>query len=427
MARAHALALTLVLLPAAMAAHAQTLPDDQSLVVFNRYVSVRERQLRGYATAGIPLSSFTLNPSLDANVQYNDNVLALEDHPRGDVLARLTPSVNANSNWSDSVLSLSATADVDRYAKLTTENSINTNLSAYGWHDLSRSTRFRTLVRFQSLRESREAQDVFVLTRRPIRFRTLELAVGARQRFANSQVQADAYVVKSDFDDAVRRSDGAAVDQDFRDSVLKRGRVRAEFAASPAFAWFAQGTYSKRDFRLRARDPLASARESETVELLAGARFELPVLARGEVGIGYTRGSYRAERFTPVSGLAVRTEVTFLPTQLTNVVVTAERTVNDTGLPTSSGYASLVGGVRVDHELLRQLLLSAGVRYQRDSFNGVDRDDNRVELSASAAYRLKPNVSARVSASRTDLSSNGGDAYRSFVANRFLFGVGVRP
>ena len=124
---------------------------------------------------------------------------------------------------------------------------------------------------------------------------------------------------------------------------------------------------------------------------------------------------------------AIRSEVTFFPTQLTNVTVNAERRVNDTGIPNSGGYSSLAGGVRVDHELLRPLLLSASARYQRDSFNGVDRSDDRIELDLSASYRVNANLSARASASRLDLTSRGTGAYKSFETNRFLVGIGLRP
>jgi hypothetical protein len=148
---------------------------------------------------------------------------------------------------------------------------------------------------------------------------------------------------------------------------------------------------------------------------------------RGEVGVGYTRGSYRGAQFNPVSGLALRTEVTFFPTQLTNVVATVERRVSDTGIPASGGYASLSGGVRVDHELLRQLLLGASVNFRRDTFNGVDRNDERFELAAIADYRVNRHLSGRLNFSRLDLTSNGANAYKSFVANRLLFGIGLRP
>lgn len=408
-------------------AYAQFLPNDQSLVVFERYIAVRERRLEGYDTPGIPLSTFTLQPSVDINTTYNDNVLALEKDARGDALLRVSPAASLNSNWSDSLLSLNAHLDIDRYATLTTENSENLNASVYGWTDLARSTRLRTFGRYQTMRESRESQDVFVLTRQPVRYRESVVGLGLSQHFARALLLLEGDVSKTDFDDAVRREDGAPVDQDFRDSVLKRVSARAEFGHSPSLAYFVQGTYNQRDYRLRATDPLASARASRITELLVGTRFELPILARGEIGVGYTRGSYRGVQFNPVSGLAIRTNVTLFPTQLTNIILTAERQVTDTGIPASGGYASLVGGVQVDHEYLRQLILSASARYRRDSFNGVDRRDRRFELGASASYRLNPNMSARASYSRIDLSSSGANAYKSFVANRFLIGIGLRP
>lgn len=419
-------AIVLGLVGGAMPAAAQIMPDDQSMVVFQRYRSVRERQLTGYSTPGIPVAGFEVRPSIDADTLHNDNVLALEDDGPGDTLVRVTPSIAANSNWANSLLSLNAALAVERYNRLTTENTENLNASLYGWHNLARSTRIRAIGRFQTLRESRESQDVFVLTRRPIRFSNSTLGLALSHRLANAMLQVEGDVSRTNYDDAVLRDTGAAVDQDFRDSLLKRVRGRAEFGQSPALAYFVQGTYDTRDYRLSDTDPLARARGSDIIEVLAGTRFELPILARGEIGVGYTRGSYSGTQFNTFSGLAIRSEVTFFPTQLTNVVVTAERRVSDTGIPSSGGYASLGGGVRVDHELLRPLLLSASARYQRDSFNGVDRDDDRLELGASADYRVNANLSARFSVTRLDLESRGADAYKSFVADRFLVGIGLR-
>ena len=420
------LVLFLALVSGAMPAEAQMLPDDQSMVVSQRYQSVHERQLTGYSTPGIPVAGFEVRPSINADAIYNDNALALEGDGTGDELVRFTPSVAANSNWSNSLLSLSAAANIDRYATLRTEDTENLNASIYGWHNLARSTRIRAIGRFQTLRESRESQDVFVLTRRPVRFSNATVGIGLSHRLANAILQLEGDVSQTNYDDAVLRETGAPVDQDFRDSLLKRVRGRAEFGQSPAIAYFIQGTYDTRDYRLSDSNPLARARGSDIIEVLAGTRFELPILARGEIGVGYTRGSYSGAQFNTFSGLAIRSDVTFFPTQLTNVVVTADRRVSDTGIPNSGGYASLGGGVRVDHELLRPLLLSASARFQRDSFNGVDRDDNRLELGASADYRVNANLSARISINRLDLSSRGSDAYKSFVANRFLIGIGLR-
>lgn len=424
--RAWRIVLMLIGVGSGGSATGQLLPEDQSLVTFGRYQSVRDRRLTGYATPGLPVGSFTVRPNADANIIYNDNVLALEDDPDDDAFVRVSPSVSAGSNWSNGLLSLNAAADIDRYASLGTENTINFNGSAYGTYDVGRRTRIRALGRYQTLRESRESQDVFVLTRRPVRYSTGVVGLGVTQRLASALVSLEGGLSRSNYDDARSRDTGAPVDEDFRDSTLKRLRGRVEFGQSPSLAYFAQATHDRRDYRLRGSDPLAGARGSRITELLAGARFELPILARGEIGVGYTRGNYRGVQFNTFSGLAIRSEVTFFPTQLTNVAVTAERRVTDTGLPGSGGYSSLVGGVRVDHELLRPLLLSAYVRGQRDRFNGVDRADRRIELGANAAYRLNDNWAARVSYDRIDLSSRGDDAYKSFKANRLLFGLGLR-
>lgn len=405
---------------------AQALPEDQTLVPFERYTSVRDRRQNGGSVAPIPLGSFELRPTVDGFVSYNDNVFAREDDRKADVFLRVSPTITANSSSSRSQIALGVATDIDRYASLKSENSENVNASAYAARAIGRSGRIRGLVRYQTLRESREAQDVFVETRRPVRLGRATVAIGGSRRLANTLLSLEGNLIRTNYDDARLRSDGRRVDEDFRDSTVKQVRARAEFGQFPSFAYFVQATYRDRDYSSRITDGVAVGRGSHVAELLAGARFELPVLARGEIGIGYTRGTYQGVRFNTRSGLAISSEVTFFPTQLTNVVVSAERRVSDASLPGSSGYTNLVGGVRIDHELLRSLLLSAGIRYERDKFNGVDRLDRRIQLNASGSYRLGRHMSASLSYQRLDLSSRGVDRYKSFLSNRVMLGWALR-
>jgi len=401
---------------------AQNLPPDES-IRFSRYTPVRERQIPGYEAPGYPLGSFTLTPTAELTGNATDNVFALEEDGQADAFAALAPSLQLTSNWQGRSLNLSADGTFARYARNTTENVDAVTLSAYASQDLAGQTRVRLLGRFRTNRESRESQNAFALTVRPVAFTDVVGALGLSKRFGSVQLAGEAGVQRMDFRDATLRS-GGPLDQDYRDGTVRSARVRADVIQTTAIAYFVQGSHASSSYAQRSFT--GTRRGADTTEILAGARFELPVLARGEIGLGYITSAYRDDRFRRFSGLAINSRVQFFPSQLTTVTVNAVRSVNDAGTPDSSTYVALIGGVQVDHELLRSLVLGAGVQLERDSYNGVDRRDGRVNLSASADYRLNRIWSLRVSADRLDLSSSGDARYKSLARDRILVGLGVR-
>jgi hypothetical protein len=407
---------------AATPAAAQNLPPDES-IRFSRYTAVRERQIPGYEQAGIPVGGFTLTPSLDANANATDNVFALQDDRFSDAFLRLQPSARLSSNWAGRSLDISGDAAIDRYARQTTENVNAVNLSANAVQQFAGTLKLRLLGRFRANRESRESQNAFALTVRPVAFRETTGALGLSRQFGPVQLAGEAGYQRLNFDNAQLRS-GGILDQNYRDGGITSFRGRADLIQSTALAYFVQATNTESSY-----SQLSSAgvrRGANTTEVLAGARFELPILARGEIGVGYITSAYRDQQFRRFSGLAVNSRVTFFPTQLTTVTVNALRSVNDAGTPDSSTYVSLLGGVQVDHELLRSVIIGANLQYQRDSFNGVDRQDRRFSVGASAEYRLNRLLSVRASFDRLDLTSNGAARYKSFTRNRALVGLGVR-
>jgi hypothetical protein len=407
---------------AAAPAAAQLLPPDES-IRFSRYVPVRERMIAGYEVPGLPVGSFTLSPTVDVTANATDNVFALEDGGQSDAFVGVAPAVQLNSNLSGRSINVSADGTFTRYARNPTENLNAVNLSAYGTQDLGGQMRVRVLGRFRTNRESRESQNAFALTRRPIAFSEATGGIGLSKRLGSVLLAGEAGVQRYDFRDGELRS-GGELDQDYRDGSIRSVRGRADVIQSAAVAYFVQGSYTSSSYAQLST--LGVRRGAETTEVLAGARFELPILARGEIGLGYITSAYRDDAFRRFSGLAVNSRVTFFPSQLTTVTVNAVRSVNDAGTPDSSTYVALIGGVQVDHELLRSVVLGAGLQYERDRFNGTDRRDGRLNLTASADYRLNCNYSLRISADRLDLSSDGTARYKSFTRDRILVGLGVR-
>jgi uncharacterized protein (PEP-CTERM system associated) len=72
-------------------------------------------------------------------------------------------------------------------------------------------------------------------------------------------------------------------------------------------------------------------------------------------------------------------------------------------------------GLRVDHELLRNLLIGGGVRYRRDDFQDTNRVDNRIDVGPDITYFLNRNLS--VGAGYTFTTRNSDDSEREFDRN----------
>jgi hypothetical protein len=412
-----------VALLASQPARAQILPPDETQVGGSRNVAVRERVIPGYEVAGIAVGSFRLFPALTATARYDDNIFALDTPRKSAVVLRASPNVRLQSNWARTSLTLSANADIDRVPAYVSENAENLDTSAYLTHDLGADTRVRAYARYRSGREARDAQSTFALTERPIAFRAKTAGVAVSQRFAKARVSAQFGIVDSNFDDG-RFSSGALLDQDYRDGTLKRAVLRAELVQSPSLGYFVQGTRDDTDYRQPALPGLA--RGSQSTEILVGARFDLPVLMRGEVSAGYLNAKYQGVLFRSFSGLAVATRLQMFPTQLTTVTITGQRRVNDAGLPNSSGYLETSVGLQVDHELLRSLILGAYGRSERNTFNGIDRQDRRIAAGLSADYRANRVLSFRLTFDHLDLRSNGVDRYKSYRSNRLALSAGIR-
>ena len=120
--------------------------------------------------------------------------------------------------------------------------------------------------------------------------------------------------------------------------------------------------------------------------------LSLPILLRGDVAIGYLEDTKDSDVFADVSGLSVEADVQWFPTRLTTVSFDASRRVIDPGLATAGSATALDYGVRVDHELYRNILLFAEAGRNDRDYEDIDRDDERLELGFGATYKMNKRI-----------------------------------
>jgi hypothetical protein len=78
--------------------------------------------------------------------------------------------------------------------------------------------------------------------------------------------------------------------------------------------------------------------------------------------------------------------VKWLVTALTTVSFLADRHVSETAAPGQEARLDTAFGAMVDHELLRNVILSAGAKHINQDFRGTPRKDDLLKFTSGVDY-----------------------------------------
>jgi hypothetical protein len=202
----------------------------------------------------------------------------------------------------------------------------------------------------------------------------------------------------------------------YLDGYQEAGSLRADYALNPEMSIFVNGTVNNRSYD--ALQPLTLLnRNSSGYQLLVGGSFDITRLLRGQLGVGYLQQDYQSHLFHTVSGPAINGNVEYFLSGLTTITVSANRSVIDAVDPTAVSFAQTAGALSVDHELLRNVLVSARISYETDDFTGIQRHDGRASASISGTYLLNRYMGLHLGYSLLDETSTGAARISDYDVN----------
>jgi hypothetical protein len=228
--------------------------------------------------------------------------------------------------------------------------------------------------------------------------------------FGRFSVSADAIYNSFDYEGA----------QNFRDNNRTELRGRLDYEVSPRIGLGLQATADARDYN---HTPGLS---SDGQVYLAGVTLNGD-LFRGEVWAGYFRRDFDNPAISTFDGLALAGDLEWFASELTTVTFEVHRDANaeisaTAGLP----YVTTEGGIRVDHELLRNLILSAEVSRGKREYDTVDRQDDYTRAALGADYVLNRHAALHLRFEHFDNDSSGTMAYHDSNVNVGTLGVSLR-
>lgn len=373
--------------------------------------SVVDRPRPGYDAVGIRAGAFMILPQASVSERYNDNIYATDTNETDDFITRLGASVAVNSDWSRHALGLSAGVSKYIYADHTGENRLDWNVGATGALDVTRDTRLDGGVNYSQLHEDRGDPNAPAAAAEPIEYDLLAANANFNQRFNRLTARISGGYDDYDYKD-VGAIGGGIIDQDVRDRKEYTEALRLGYDVSPDTNVYIEGALNQRDYDLSPPVTLTD-RNSDGYSAVVGSDFRLSNLLQGEVYVGYQSQSYDQVGFSDVTGIRYGGNVEWYMTPLTTVTFNAAADVEETTTAGASGYLSQSGGVRIDHELLRNLLINARFSYTNAKYENITRTDDTFRAGLGVDYLINRNFALGLGYDYTDKNSDAiGEDYK---------------
>ena len=193
-----------------------------------------------------------------------------------------------------------------------------------------------------------------------MRYTNLDFSANLSQRFNRLTVIGDAGVNRQTFDNATLLS-GQPLDQTFRNNTVIDTYLEGRYLLGGATSIIAHVDRAQIDYDNN--DVVGFNRNSVSYTAQLGVGLQISQLVKGDIRVGYFTQNNRDPRFLDLSGIGFSANVVYNVTPTTTIRVYAERSVEPSGSVITSGNVRSTGALTVEHELLRNLVVTGYGRY----------------------------------------------------------------
>lgn len=389
--------------------------------------SVYERYRPDYDAPGIRSGSFLFYPSIEAGGKFDSNIFSQESNVTDDFIAVIKPTFALVSDWNTDYLTVFADANIARYADNGSEDYEDFNVGASGRKDISHGTDIHADILYMDGHEDRGSPDADGNQVEPASTSTFKASVGFKRDVSILSVAVDATYEKKNFDDVALQG-GGTLNNDDRDRDRKTVNARVGYELADGREAFLQGTIDRVEYD-NSKEDGGPQRNSDGLEIVGGAAFDLTGSSRGEIYGGYMKRSFDSETMGEIDGIKFGAELLWNVSGLTSFTGSIKRSIDETTVggedangvfTNSSGITSTLFFGRVEHELRRNVLLNAQASYTKQNFERTVREDDLINFGVGAKYLLNPNVNVNVGYdySYRDTTTQGQDYSRhAFMVN----------
>lgn len=362
---------------------------------------------------GLHAGGFLVFPRLEIGERYDDNIFATKNNRESDFATIISPSLSIESTWSRHGLGLQAFGQFSRFAEHQTEDTEQGGVNLTGRLDISGADYISQFLSF-----SREAQDRSepddTGSRRPPLFNHYIARTRYAHQFSDLEFRIDGQMERFDY---ITESDA---DRDRSEFTVE---PRLSYRLSAHFTPFVEVGYLDRNFDSPVNQDGVDA-DSRTYDATLGLGFMLDPALTGEIAAGVFHTEFDDSTLDPITSPLVEGTLSWDVTRLTTITGSVSRREAVTSTTDDSSKIVTSASVRIDHELLRNVLLDGEVSYRNEDFQGSERVDNRFDVEVGGTYLLNPNASVSLGYRYSNRASNvdAGD----FTDNLVQLSLGLK-
>jgi hypothetical protein len=370
-----------------------------------RGVTVETRQRPDFDPLGVRLGGFRLDGFVEAGAGYDSNVFGRRRGVTGDGYATETANVTLGSDWTRHAVGASANIDSRQFFTRSELDWTDWNLGGFGRYDIDAQTNVEG--RYRHYREHLDVfnvdvqrQNIFV----PVPYESDEAQVSGTTRFNRLGLTALGLYRTYRFEDVDIPGVGRQnTSLNSFDTLI--GALGASYAFAPGR--FVTGVVRLQDISYV--DSTVSGRDSFTWAALAGFEYDFDGVWAGRIGFGWQQRNYNSPLFKTLEGPAIEGRLSWSPSQLTTVTFNVARTIEESIRLDAVSYQRTTGGVRVDHEFLRNVILGAEIRADRREYSRPSETATDAVAQISGRWLINRSISLTGSyAYNRRLEASGG-------------------
>ena len=357
---------------------------------------------------GVRAGTFLIYPKLGADGTYNDNVFATNHDVKDDFIFDIKPEVSVESDWANHALNFRTGADAGYYATYSRLDYTDWFVSGDGRLDITRDSAFFGGGGIAREHEEPGEPNAPSDAKQPTEYYLINGAGRYVQKFGRFRGIGEATIVRLDYD-KTNTVAGPSISNTDRDYNVYGGGMRLGYEIVPSYEAFvrAEGNQRKYDQRV---DAGGVERNSQGYNAVAGLALDLGGVTFGEVYAGYLEQFYEDNTFDTLSAPTFGGALTWNATTLTTLNARVARVVQETTEGSCSGILRTTGGLSADHELLRNLILSAGLTITNDDYQGCNRNDYYYVPGIGARYLMNRNIYANIGYQFLHHTTHGQDS-----------------
>ncbi|MFT3988149.1 outer membrane beta-barrel protein [Aestuariivirga sp.] len=374
-----------------------------------------------YAPLGIDTGGLTLYPSIMIGGVYSSNIKQSHDDRDAAPGVLLKPSLNFASDWSRHSLTGSADLDLERYADkdktLLRSGDADIDLRLDIRHD-----RRVELGLYATLDDTGLGNSEVPATAIGVRS---EQIVGGRaayiQDFGPMEGRVTAGVSYNHYDD-VKLSGGGKEDNGDRNFWAPSLALRATYTDPPLLKPFAELAYVPRLYT-RSHDRNGLERSSNGYSATAGVMIDDNPIWGGSLGLTYLLRDYEDPSLETTGALGLVGDVSWSPTDLTQVVMTATTSIDDSVSTASNGNRIWTLDAELTQAIRDNVDLKGGGGLEIEKQSG----GNDVTYTANAGVDWKMNPQLTWSAAYDFTYLDAVTSSRSYTEHRVTAGITLQP